>query len=169
MVMAMRQAPLLGLLAVVVLAASIFFFLAAGPESSGSSEIALSDDDLAGRLAQNPATLLRPGENWRDLPAPARTIWTTWRFGMIAGGAIPWMSAEGMPTSIEMKAGFVELGLPRAATLVDSCLATDPAPGHTGAADAAGRERFQAMRREIATAQLAYVRVHLHEISKQRN
>lgn len=124
-----------------------------------AQETAMSDDELAARLARDPATLLRPGEDWRDLPAPARTIWTTWRFGLMAGGLLPWAVDQGMPTEAEMEAGFAALGLPRAAELVRGFAVAEAAPGRRPACQA----RFQGMRAEIAAAQLGYLRAHLAE------
>ncbi len=166
MIMVLRTVPLLGMLTVAILAALLCFWLVTEKPPPDAPESILSGDDLAWRLVQNPTSLLRSGEDWRALSLPARTMWTTWRFGMIASETIPWMNADGMPTAAEMKAGFTELGLPRAAALVDACVPPDPATGRPGTVPASNLKNFQAMRREIAAAQLAYVRLHLHELSQ---
>lgn len=128
-----------------------------------AQESPMTDDELAVRLAQNPTMLLQPDEEWRALPAPARTIWTTWRFGLMASGLLPWAVGDGMPTVAEMGAGFTALGLPQAAELVNAYAASDATPERRSACQA----RFQRMRAEITGAQIGYLRAHLAEATRR--
>ena len=130
-----------------------------GAPREATQGTAATADEVAARLVKNPATLLRPGEDWHDLPAPARTIWTTWRFVLMAAGDIPWAVGDGLPTVAEMEAGFNALGLPKATGLVGGYAAAEAAPERKAACQA----RFQGMRAEIAGARFSYLRTHLDE------
>lgn len=123
----------------------------------------LSDEELAATLIRDPARVLRPGHSWQDLPGPARIIWSTWRFELMAGGTIPWSVEEGMPSVSEMQAGCSALGLPQAAELVATCDAA--AAGGTGARSSACQAQVQAMRGALAGARNRYVNAHLHELA----
>lgn len=152
-----RTIALLAAVALLLTAVLGILYFFAGATQTPAPATAISDDELAARLAGNPALLLHPGEHWRELPAPARAVWTTWRFSLMAGGTLPWAVDGGMPTAADMRDGFIALGLPRGADLVDAYAAGAVGPERTTARQA----RFDGMRTDIAEAQLRYLRTHL--------